>query len=179
MRYHGHFAASSAFTLIYDFLHDPSAAASHLPWVYASLQNLSSMRPGDPITSTISAIQTVLRNISPTYEWMPYPKPDNTFSNKTDEAMVVSHTTDVADGQQGMLNDHSFSSSVLIGSTSNLPLSQWTLPQLEGLETERSGGSSEDLLDLTQSDMGWNFDFSTMDLEAFFSVYQSADTSFP
>jgi hypothetical protein len=137
------------------------------------------MRAGDPITSTISAIQTVLRNISPTYEWIPYPRPDNTFSNKTDEATAVSHATGVADGQQGMLNEHAFSSSVLIGSTSNLPLSQWTLPQLEGPGTGRTGGSSEDLLDLTQSDMGWNFDFSTMDLEAFFSVYQSTDTSFP
>ena len=34
-----------------------------------------------------------------------------------------------------------------------------------------SVGSGEDLLDLTQSDMGWDFDFSTMDLEEIFSVY--------
>lgn len=29
---------------------------------------------------------------------------------------------------------------------------------------------SEELLDLTMSDMGWDIDFSTMDLEAFFSI---------
>ena len=32
-----------------------------------------------------------------------------------------------------------------------------------------------ELLDFTQSDMGWDFDFSTIDCEAFFSVYQSND----
>ncbi|KAF3017313.1 hypothetical protein E8E15_005528 [Penicillium rubens] len=44
-------------------------------------------------------------------------------------------------------------------------------------ETGGSVGSGEDLLDFTQSDMGWDFDFSTMDLDAFFSVYQSNDAA--
>lgn len=170
--------ASSAFTLIYDFLHDPSAAASHLPWVYASLQTLSSMRAGDPITSTISAIQTVLRNISPTYEWVPYPKSDNSYSSGAGEETAGSHAIGVSGSQLGMLSEHACSPNSLLGSMPDVPLSQWTLPHIEGPETGRSAGSGEDLLDLTQSDMGWNFDFSTMDLEAFFSVYQSADTSF-
>ena len=38
-----------------------------------------------------------------------------------------------------------------------------------------SVGSGEDLLDFTQSDMGWDFDFSTMDLEAFFSINPTLD----
>lgn len=38
-------------------------------------------------------------------------------------------------------------------------------------------GNGEDLLDLTQSDIGWDFDLSNMDLEEFFSVYPSTDTS--
>lgn len=54
---------------------------------------------------------------------------------------------------------------------------QWAFPPFEGPETGRSGGSNEDLLDFTQSDMGWDFDFSTMDMEAFFSVYPPADNS--
>jgi hypothetical protein len=29
------------------------------------------MRAGDPIASSISAIQTVLHNINPSYEWVP------------------------------------------------------------------------------------------------------------
>lgn len=31
-------------------------------------------------------------------------------------------------------------------------------------------GSNEEMFDFTRSDMGWDFDFSTMDLEAFFST---------
>jgi hypothetical protein len=136
------------------------------------------MRAGDPITSTISAIQTVLRNISPTYEWQPYPKPDNLYSSGADEGSAESHAIGGSDSQLGMLNQHAFSSNASLGSMPDAALSQWTLPNIEGPETGRSAGSGDDLLDLTQSDMGWNFDFSTMDLEAFFSVYQSADTSF-
>lgn len=67
----------------------------------------------------------------------------------------------------------------LSGLPSDLPSSRWDFPLIEGPETVRSGGSNEDLLDFTQTDMGWDFDFSTMDLEAFFSVYQSADPVFP
>lgn len=67
----------------------------------------------------------------------------------------------------------------LSGLPPDLPSSRWDFPLIEGPETGRSGGSSEDLLDFTQTDMGWDFDFSTMDLEAFLSVYQSANPTFP
>lgn len=38
-------------------------------------------------------------------------------------------------------------------------------------------GSSEDLFDFTKAGMGWDFDFSTMDLETFFSIDQSLDST--
>jgi hypothetical protein len=41
--------------------------------------------------------------------------------------------------------------------------------------TTGTSGSGEDLLDFTLSDMGWDFDFSTMDLETFFSVSPAFD----
>ena len=135
------------------------------------------MRDGDPIKSTISAIQTVLRNLNPAYEWLPCPKPDNAYSSGTGDQPAESLAFGISGGQYGILTEHPFSPNALFDSTSNISPSQWSLPQLEGPETGRSGGPSEDLLDLTQSDMGWNFDFSTMDLEAFFSVYQSVDAS--
>ena len=65
-----------------------------------------------------------------------------------------------------------------MGIRPDLPSSPWNLPHLETLQMPETGGSvgsAEDLLDFTQSDMGWDFDFSTMDLEAFFSVYPSND----
>lgn len=45
--------------------------------------------------------------------------------------------------------------------TCSLMTYQWP-PQVWG---------AEDLLDLRQSDMGWDFDFSIVDIEEFFSVY--------
>ena len=150
---------SSAFTLIYDFLHDATAAPAHLPWVYASLQSLSTLRVGDPIASSISAIQTTLRNIDPSYEWSPYPGASKTYQPGLGALAQASQTPEI------------MRSSLLMP----MPSSQWGLSQTDGPETGKSGGSNEDLLDFTQSDMGWNLDFSTMDLEAFFSVNQSAD----
>ncbi|KAJ5640250.1 uncharacterized protein N7484_008112 [Penicillium longicatenatum] len=178
LRYHGYFLGSSAFTLIYDLIHDTAAAAAHLPWVYASLQTLSTMRPGDPISSSIAAIQTTLRNINPSYEWLQCPKAGGNNAVGVGSNSYLSRAQDTTDSQQAPLNGLAFPSKSVLGPSPDLSPSQWSLPQLEGPETGRSGGSNEDLLDFTQSDMGWDFDFSTMDLEAFFSVYQSSDPLF-
>ncbi|KAJ5949762.1 hypothetical protein N7454_001346, partial [Penicillium verhagenii] len=178
LRYHGYFLGSSAFTLIYDLVHDNSAAAAHLPWVYASLQIMSTMRPGDPISSSISAIQTTLRKINPSYEWLQCPKAGDKSVFRDGNDSYVPPTQDTMNHQQVPLTGLSFSSQSLLEPGLDLPPSQWNLPQPEGPETVRSVGSTEDLLDFTQSDMGWDFDFSTMDMEAFFSVYQSGDPSF-
>ncbi|KAJ5771559.1 hypothetical protein N7520_002088 [Penicillium odoratum] len=178
LRYHGYFLGSSAFTLIYDLIHDPQAAAAHLPWVYASLQTLSSMRTGDPISSTIAAIQTTLRNVDLSYEWIPGPKTGDQIQFTDGSTPYISRVQDAMDSQQALLNGSTFPSKSSLGPGPDLSPSPWGLPQLEGPETGRSGGSNEDLPDFTQSDMGWDFDFSTMDLEAFFSVYQAGDPSF-
>ena len=170
--------ASSAFTLIYDLLHDTQVPPAHLPWVYASLHTLSTMRGGDPITSTISAIQTTLRNINPAYEWSPYPKTEDEYLSRSEGDPSLSQMQRDMKSSQVLPNSLNFSASSPSGPRPDLPTTPWNFSQFEAPETGRSGGSSEDLLDFTQSDMGWNFDFSTMDMEAFFSVYQSADATF-
>ncbi|KAF7718845.1 Fungal Zn(2)-Cys(6) binuclear cluster domain-containing protein [Penicillium ucsense] len=171
LRYHGHFLSSSAFTLIYDLLHDPSTATSHLPWIYTTLQTLGSMRPGDPIDSTISAIQTVLRKINPSYEFLPYS--DQYTSLKTKASVPMSSPAGNTASQPYGWIPSATTFTPRPGFTQNFDLSapQWNLQHLEGPETGASSGSTDDLLDFTQSDMGWNFDFSTMDLEAFCSTY--------
>ncbi|KAJ5715601.1 uncharacterized protein N7483_012782 [Penicillium malachiteum] len=177
LRYHGYFIGSSAFTLIYELVHDTDSAPSHLPWVYASLQTMSTMRQGDPIASSISAIQTTLRKINPSYEWSsPQNRDGDPLSAGERPYLGQPHAilnSLQAPGGSSLPND----------SVRNIPsdssTSQWQFPPIEGPETGRSGASNEDLLDFTQTDMGWDFDFSTMDLESFFSVYQSADPLFP
>lgn len=135
------------------------------------------MRAGDPITSTIKAIQTVLRNINPAYEWSPYPGAANKCSTASKQDMSLPQAPGNVNIQQSPSSDFKLSFNPLLGSVADPQTSQWNLPQLDVPETGRSGGSSEDLLDFTQADMGWDFDFSTMDMEAFFSVYKTADAS--
>lgn len=180
LRYHGYFLGSSAFTLIYEFLHDPSLAPAYLPWVYASLQTLSTMRAGDPIASSISAIQTVLRRMNPSYEWSPYTAPSGNHTRHSETTIGRSvHAPDTT--QRPLPHGFALSNNPSMGIQTGLPSSPWHLPQVGALEVPDTGGSvgsAEDLLDFTQSDMGWDFDFSTMDLEAFLSVYPSNNDIF-
>ncbi|KAI2786972.1 hypothetical protein POX_g09369 [Penicillium oxalicum] len=129
------------------------------------------MRAGDPIESTISATQTVLRKINPSYELFMCANQHTPLNN--DPSAAVS----AALGNPGSqpidwlsANPMSFQSP-FINKNSEIPMPQWNSQDLEGPETGRSAGSTEDLLDFTQSDMGWNLDFLTMDLETFFSTY--------
>ncbi|KAJ5129985.1 uncharacterized protein N7515_006024 [Penicillium bovifimosum] len=177
LRYHGYFLGSSSFTLIYEIVHSPNVAPVYLPWVYASLQTMMTMRTGDPITSTISAMQTVLRKINPSYEWSPYPAP--TGENIPSLAGTTTQPAFPHDPRnRSLLNSPDILENPPLETQSGQPTSPWNLPQLGNLATPDAWGSlasGEDLLDFTQSDMGWDFDFSTMDLEAFFSIHQSND----
>ncbi|KAJ5776794.1 hypothetical protein N7520_000040 [Penicillium odoratum] len=177
-RYYGYILGSSTFTLIYDFLHDADSAPSQLPWVHAALQNLSSMRVGEPINSTISAIQAVLRNINPLYEWAPGPKIGTKYSVVPEGRLTVPKTPATINSQQLMGGNIPLSSSPSqFRKLSGLSRSQWKSPHLEGPTTSELGGSAENLLDVTQTDMGWNFDSLITEFEAFFSKYQSTDVS--
>ncbi|KAJ5616538.1 hypothetical protein N7537_001652, partial [Penicillium hordei] len=175
LRYHGYFFGNSVFTLIYEFIHNPSVAPLYLPWVYASLQTLSTMRAGNPIASTISAVQTVLRNINPSYEWAPLlATTGDNFAPPGGTPVQRSLTPNRS--HQPQLNNPAIPHNTSLGVRSGILTSPWNLPQVEKLENPETGGSAgsgDDLLDFTQSDMGWNFDFSTMDLDAFFSIHQS------
>jgi hypothetical protein len=135
------------------------------------------MRAGDPIASTISAMQTVLRKINPSYEWSPYlTQPGENIANSGGRTIQQGFPADSSN--RSLLNSPAIPQNLSLGIRSDQPTSPWNLPQLGNLDvpdTASSMASGEDLLDFTQSDMGWDFDFSTMDLEAFFSIYQSND----
>lgn len=137
------------------------------------------MRAGDPIQSSISAIQTTLRKINPSYVWTPCPKAEESSTLPSQQAASVSQPLGNIVHQAWVTPTPSLPQRPSFDQPPDLSTPQWNFPLLEGPETGGSGGSNEDLLDFTQSDMGWNFDFSTMDLEAFFSTYQAADPAFP
>lgn len=148
---------------MFDFMHDPNTAASHLPWIHASIQTMESMRPGDPISCSIAAIQTSLRKINPTYQWSPLFTTGSSSQGQYTGSSIASQTFDHA----GNLGEAS--------TRHDLPIWNSSYPDVPDLD--HSAGSSEDTPDFTQSGLGWDFDFSTMDLEAFFSVDQFPDAT--
>lgn len=155
---------SASFTLIYDIIHNESTAAVHLPSVYAALQTLSTMRAGDPVASTITSIQTVLRKINPSYEWS---APFNTGSSIPPTGPSMIQASPVYD--QAQHHDRNQQPPV---PADHAPKTLGTsLANFLNVPTmEMPMASGEDLFDFTQADMGWDFDFSTMDLETFLSV---------
>lgn len=124
-------------------------------------------------------MQTVLRKIHPSYEWVPpeYLKHIHGVGNTTvpttrppSSHVSNSHGAPMA---QAIPDD--------LSSETGIPV----LPNLQSNAlpgdipmANASVGSGDELLDLTQSDMGWDFDLSTMDLEEFFSVYPTAGPAF-
>ncbi|KAJ6111038.1 hypothetical protein N7486_003273 [Penicillium sp. IBT 16267x] len=68
LRYNGFYLENSLFVLIYDFVHDEAVVPDHLPWVHSGLRFMSGMRVGEPVSSVMDAIRRVLRYINPSYD---------------------------------------------------------------------------------------------------------------
>ncbi|CAG8947103.1 unnamed protein product [Penicillium salamii] len=176
LRYNGYFIGSSAFTLIYDLLHDAKAAPNQMLWIHTSLQTLFSMRAGDPVTSIISAIETVLKRIDPSYKRLLYPKADTGCGNlsewnpvtQQDYADRYSHFPS-NDRQVLLLNSS-------IGAIPKSSMNQQNIPQLDVPKTMEAIESCQEFFAFTQSDVDQSFDFSTMNLESFFSLHQPGHT---
>ncbi|EAW09056.1 fungal specific transcription factor domain-containing protein [Aspergillus clavatus NRRL 1] len=179
LRYHGFFLTSACFALMYDFMYNDEFAARHLPWVHVGLQCLGAMRPDDPITSSISAIQTVLRKLHPSYEWTPASGTSNQShdpefgSPSSARPYLTSMGPDHMNAPREVLPHEGWMGGILPA----LPNMQGYPLQSDIPEAAASAGSSEDLPDFTLSDMGWDFNFSTMDLEAFFSIQPDVNPS--
>ncbi|GFF47989.1 uncharacterized transcriptional regulatory protein C417.09c [Aspergillus udagawae] len=178
LRYHGFFLTSACFALIYDFMYNEKAAPTHLPWVHVGIQCLGAMRPGDPITSSISAIQTVLKKLHPSYEWVPPgPVQGQAYApNPMGPASAHPYASGVTSSQTNLRE--AFPGDTFVGGyLPTMPNIQVNPLQSDIPEASASVGSSEDLPDFNLSDMGWDFDFSTMDLEAFFSIQPTMNPS--
>lgn len=123
------------------------------------------MRAGDPIASTITSIQTVLRKINPSYEWTPPFTPSGTTPS-TGPSLIQNFPV------YGQAHHHDPNQQPPVPAN-HTPQSLGTpLPNfhLSFPTMDMPMASGEDLFDITQADMGWDFDFSTMDLETFLSA---------
>lgn len=173
IRYHGFFLGSSSFALVYRLMYDEAAAASLLPWIHAGIWCLWSMRPSEPIDSSISALQTVLKKINPSYEWTPAKATRHQHNPESAASITTRPTSEIPANSRGLYETEQ----MLNNGFPLLPELDDNLLPGEIPMVDTKFGNGEDLLDLTQSDIGWDFDLSNMDLEEFFSVYPSTDTS--
>ncbi|KAL4932507.1 Zn(II)2Cys6 transcription factor [Aspergillus undulatus] len=179
IRYHAFFLTSSCFAVIFDLMHGKDLAASHLPWVHATLKALTSMSQSDAVEASILAIQTTLKQMDPTWEWVPHPETGSAGYTSNDKPAVTQpynigpsqDTPNTGPLPSASLPMHPQQPQPLLYDFQGNPLEQsMHMPSASG-----SIGSGEDLLDFTLSDMGWDFDFSTMDLESFFSISPAFD----
>ncbi|KAL2827685.1 C6 zinc finger domain protein [Aspergillus pseudoustus] len=182
-------------------------ASTHLPWVHASLRALSTMRLGDPSKASIAAISTVLKQINPAYEWtaptnatanvqyqqaamqsqsQPQPQPQPpaqahanppTTKPYTTEPFLPSASTSAETTTAPTFDP--ISTDFLPGHDPSMLYDFQGNPLEQGMHMPATTGSAgaSDELDFTQSDMGWDFDFSSMDLGAFLSLSPSFEAA--
>ncbi|KAL1981394.1 hypothetical protein VTN96DRAFT_2696 [Rasamsonia emersonii] len=188
IKYHAFFLESACFTLAFDMMHNKEESAlKHLPWVKSGLRCLAAMLPRNlqfytQVPSTMSAIQQMLQSVFP----------------GLNPSVVVGGGLDSTSGPEGQDDNHQHHHPVNSVSSSGAyrdndvdgnpsaffnSLGQnlmMTMPTGGSTSTEMSNQDRDEqqqqqqqqqqLVDFTQADLGWNMDFSTMDLEAFLSI---------
>lgn len=115
-----------------------------------------------------------MKKINPSYEWVAHPGMKDEGLAIVPAANAARQPTSMPNQQGGIVDDGPLADPVV----ASLPmLSDFQGNSLQDDIHPASVGSGE-LLDLTMSDMGWDFDFSTMDLEAFFSINPNMGATF-
>lgn len=135
------------------------------------------MRPGDSVSTSISALQSVLQQMNFPLDLTAEQQVDGDSGNRWHYASQGTRGCDQTGNS--MIPIIPEASSDTVGLTPrNLPVGDNIT--VNGFNKSMdNNGTAEDLLDLTEADMGWGFDFSTMDLEGFFSIYPTVDTTVP
>jgi hypothetical protein len=208
VKYHGFFLESACFTLAFDMMHNRHTAEKHLPWIKSGLRCLAVMLPSKnqletQLPATMAAIQQMLQSVFPDLG-SSITIPDdaggaNSVSTSNNTDFLLNHRNINLDPrssqkwqqQQDTLYQDHFPQSGGPGSSSTTtqdPTSFFTSlgQNLMGTTptTTTSSGTNNNqddppLVDFTPADLGWmNFDFSTMDLEAFLSIDPLRDVEY-
>lgn len=130
------------------------------------------MRQGEPVASTTAALQTILKKINPAYEWHPAPQHTRSPTTKHDRALPAGETNVDVTGEK---NGNAISSSSMTGGIPELgpPVFLNLEQHIQRDELDKRNGMLQNTIpfDFTQSNIGWDLDFATMDLEAFLSIH--------
>ncbi|KAF7547041.1 hypothetical protein G7Z17_g8001 [Cylindrodendrum hubeiense] len=167
IKYHGFFIEGACYALAFDMLQERKSAHRNLPWIHSALRCLRSMVPKNregagQLPVTIAAIEQMVRSVFPDLE----------LRDQVEPEARQSHT------QQSV-------HSAMPGPSSIIPASgigetpAFTYPSMPfgfdisgGMNgtSPSSGMRSDDQIDFTAADVGWDIDFGTMDMETFLSL---------
>lgn len=193
IKYHGFFIEGACYTLAFDMLQGSVSAHRNLPWIHAGLGCLRTMiskRRSDkgqiPITS--DAIKQMVLTV--------YPNLD--LDRGGDAAAVVQASQLQSEGEEEVGGS---SSSVAVTAPTGLsgtaiptsdgraqmpiPSMPFTYPFMPfGFDANGNVSNtspdmrSDEQIDFTAADVGWDIDFGTMDMEAFFSLDTNQSLNF-
>ncbi|KAL1970368.1 hypothetical protein VTN77DRAFT_5528 [Rasamsonia byssochlamydoides] len=200
IKYHAFFLEGACFTLAFDMMHNKESAFKHLPWVKSGLRCLAAMLPRNQfytqVTSTMSAIQKMLQSVFPSLGADVVGLESSPDGFKDEQAVSFSELNAQPDTLPHQPQPQAHDIDIEIDNPSafftslgqNLMTMRMPIPiggvgisdTVPSTDSHNSNNNQDDLdlVDFTQADMGWNFDFSTMDLEAFLSIDPSREMEF-
>ncbi|KAL1993761.1 hypothetical protein VTN49DRAFT_2430 [Thermomyces lanuginosus] len=179
IKYHGFFLEGACFTIAFHMMHNRDTAAQHLQTVRSGLWCLAQMIPRRQYlhAQQSTTMQTIEQMMNAIFPEMAKAEADvHDFSDRFSTESGVSGYPAVHP-QQHQQHPHQFpfpashptpdTSTFLHSLGQNLMA---PVPDTVASGDTSSESKAEDMIDFPPMHMGWNFDFSSMDLEAFLSI---------
>lgn len=175
IKYHGFFIEGACYALAFDMLQERKSAHRNLPWIHSALRCLRSMvtrsQNGGQLPVTIASIEQMVRSVFPDLELKDQVEPEARQS----EAQQSVHSA-------AMPGPSSIIPASGIGETPaftypSMPFGFDISGGMNGTSPS-SGLRSDDQIDFTAADVGWDIDFGTMDMETFLSLDASQTFNF-
>ncbi|KAK7432404.1 hypothetical protein QQZ08_000966 [Neonectria magnoliae] len=167
IKYHAFFIEGACYALAFDMLQEKKYAHRNLPWIHSGLRCLRSMinktqDAAGQLPTTIAAIEQMVRSVFPDLELKDQVEPE---ARQSDPQMTT---------HSAMPGPSSIIPASGIGETPaftypSMPFGFDITGGVNGTSPS-SGMRSDDQIDFTAADVGWDIDFGTMDMEAFLSL---------
>ncbi|KAH7152017.1 hypothetical protein B0J13DRAFT_254181 [Dactylonectria estremocensis] len=167
IKYHGFFIEGACYALAFDMLQERKSAHRNLPWIHSGLRCLRSMitksKDGaGQLPYTIAAIEQMVRTVFPDLELKDKVEPEARQSDTQQSA----HSA--VPGPSSMIPASGIGETPAFTYPS-MPFGFDITGGMNGTSPS-SGMRSDDQIDFTAADVGWDIDFGTMDVETFLSL---------
>jgi hypothetical protein len=191
IRYHGFFIEGACYTLAFDMLQASVSAHRNLPWIHAGLGCLRTMiskRRSDkgqiPITSDAikQMVLTVYPNLdlerrgdAPIAPQASQAQPENELEGNSNSNVSMTAPT----GLSGTIPTSDGRVQMPIPSMPFMyPFMPFGFDANGNVSNTSPDMRSDEQIDFTAADVGWDIDFGTMDMEAFFSLDTNQSSNF-